>query len=115
MKSRRDLMRAFGIGSFIAPVIGSTIDESCIAQLIEIPKLKPIEVVAKIPAPLDTKKIRRASLILECSDGTHRHVTIDIGDKFGIIEPTGSIEIAFQSGTGYSPVTWGGSIDGIYR
>jgi len=45
VKSRRDLLKLFGVGAAIVPLIGGVPEVSEAAELITLPSIKPIEVV----------------------------------------------------------------------
>lgn len=80
MFSRRDLMKHFGVGALIVPIVGGKAEESATAQLIEVPKVRPVELHAEIPKPLDLRQVKRAALSLEMKDGTVRTVRFDSWD-----------------------------------
>lgn len=72
-QNRRDLLKYFGIGTVIIPVIGGTPETEKPATLIEVPK---VEIAEALPAvtgeDLDLRRVRSARLTLGLSDGTSR-------------------------------------------
>jgi len=73
---RRDLLKRFGIGAIIAPVIGGVAVREATAALIEVPKIKPVELFTKIPEPIDLESVKRATVQLEMFDGSVRVVEV---------------------------------------
>ena len=74
---RRDLLKRFGIGAIIAPVIGGVAVREATATLIEVPKIKPVELFTTIPNAIRLSQVKRASIHLEMFDGSIRVVTVD--------------------------------------
>ncbi|MFH1741144.1 MAG: hypothetical protein ABIH23_19250 [bacterium] len=111
MKSRRDLLRVFGIGALIAPIIGAKADETSIAQLIEPPKVRPVELFREIPKKLDLRKVTRIVLIFETTDGERHRIEAQPQDKFGIIGPgDDQIELYFSGMQIASPSAYSASV-----
>lgn len=69
--SRRDLLKYFGVGTIIAPLVGA----EPAARLIELPKIEILE-ARSIPTPLDLSRVKAASLVCEMKDGTLRTVKL---------------------------------------
>lgn len=69
--SRRELLKYFGVGAVIAPVIGG-VTQPAQARLIELPRVELIEPEVVIEKPLNLKDVRRVDLLLEMADGTKR-------------------------------------------
>lgn len=98
--NRRDVLKKFGIGTVIVPILGGVTDNSATAQLIEIPHIKPVELFYKIPEPLDLSKVREAQLMLTMEDGTVRAVSINnlVASPHTIAPDTRlSVEVRFGS------------------
>ena len=111
MKSRRDLLKFFGAGALIAPIIGAKADETSIAQLIEPPKVRPVELFREIPKKLDVRKVTRIALIFETTDGERLRIAAQPQDKFGIIGPGDEqIELFFSGMQIASPSAYNASI-----
>ena len=111
MKSRRDLLRVFGAGALIAPIIGAKADETSIAQLIEPPKVRPVELFREIPKKLDVRKVTRIVLIFETTDGERLRIAAQPQDKFGIIGPGDEqIELYFSGMQTASPSSYSASM-----
>lgn len=112
MNSRRDWLKFFGAGAVIVPIIGAKADESQAAQLIEVPHIKPVELFASIPKPIDLRRnVTEAVLLVTLRDGTKRRLKIDNPQGWGTIElRTDSIEVSFTENT--SPISAYGSIAG---
>lgn len=81
MFSRRQLMKHFGAGALIAPIIGGKPDESVAAQLIEVPRVRQVELHREMPKPLQLSSVVRGTVRLELEDGTVR--TLDLGSIYG--------------------------------
>lgn len=104
MFSRRDLMKYFGAGAVIVPIVGGKTEESATAQLIEVPKVRPVELHAEIPKPLDLRQVKRAALSLEMKDGTVRTIRFDSLDawKEGVIRAGDDVSANVQLSLGRS-------------
>jgi hypothetical protein len=48
-RNRRDLLKLFGIGATVVPLIGGTPEMDAPAKLIEVPKLEPVSIAATDP------------------------------------------------------------------
>lgn len=113
MMDRRDILKRFGIGTIIAPLIGGAVDQSSAATLIEIPKVRPVELFKKIPEPLDLGKVKAAQLVFTMEDGTVRTVGINsvyASEQFEIFTPDVlnnlSVEVQFLEKRKSSPSFW---------
>lgn len=73
---RRDLLKRFGIGAIIAPIVGGVVERSASAELIEVPKVRPVELFSKIPAALRLRDVKTAQLVLEMKDGQTRCIAM---------------------------------------
>lgn len=75
-QSRRDLMKFFGIGTVIMPVIGGVVETSAPAKLIEAPKIDLIVSPAMSDKTLDVSRSSMKSLTvhIEFHDGTTRSI-----------------------------------------
>lgn len=74
---RRDLLKRFGIGAIIAPIVGGVVERSASAELIEIPKVKPVELFSSVPKPVDLRKVKSAQIVLEMNDGQTRTISLN--------------------------------------
>lgn len=104
--NRRGLLKAFGIGALIAPIIGGKAETSATAQLIEVPKVKPVELFQELPKSLDARQVEKVTLLLELRDGTTRRIDPDYTYGFGdTINPGDSlsVEINLYRKDGVSP------------
>lgn len=79
---RRDLLKRFGVGAIIAPIIGGVVERSASAELIEVPKVKPVELFSKIPGPVDLSDVVSAQIVLEMGDGQTRTLTLSKWPSF---------------------------------
>ena len=115
MTNRRDWLKYFGVGAVIVPIIGAKADESMAARLIEPPNIKPVELFAKIPKPIDLKyKVASAAVLFTLQDGSTHRIDVNKPNGWGSIDLCASrIDITFQELA--SPVTTWGSIDGGFR
>ena len=77
MDTRRELLKRFGIGALIAPIVGGVVVPSATAELIEIPKIKPVELHTEVPKDLQIGRVVGASIVLKLSDGTTRVLDIE--------------------------------------
>lgn len=78
MFSRRDLVKYFGAGALIAPIVGGKAEEGKAAELIEVPKVRPVEIHKEIPKPLDLAKAKRATITFEMKDGSSRAIAFNL-------------------------------------
>lgn len=99
MNSRRDLLKHFGIGAIIAPVIGGVVEPAAAAKLISIPDIRPVELFSKIPEPINLLDVRTVKLVVGMADGTTRTLDIDQSYGFGTLHPKDflSAEIRFST------------------
>ncbi len=74
---RRDLLKRFGIGAIIAPIIGGVVERSASAELIEVPKVRPVELFSSVPAPVELRDVKMARIVLEINDGQTRTITLN--------------------------------------
>jgi hypothetical protein len=88
MMDRRDLLKRFGIGAIIVPVVGGAAITSHAATLIEVPKVKPVELFASIPKELNLEDVARVTITFTMKDATERIITIDRPALRGTIKPT---------------------------
>lgn len=105
---RRDLLKRFGVGAIIAPIIGGVVERSASAELIEIPKVKPFELFSKIPGPVLLNRVVSAQVVLEFRDGPPRTFSLDkwpYGDGEALINDRMAIEIEFFRVQNNSPQT----------
>lgn len=74
--NRRTLIEKFGIGAIIAPILGGAVDQSAAAELIEVPRVRPVEPFTRIPEPIGLGCIKQASVQLTMNDGSLRQIDI---------------------------------------
>lgn len=112
MNSRRDWLKCFGAGALIVPIIGAKADESNAAQLIETPRIKPVELFAAIPKTIDLQKnVAAVAVLLTLKDGSRRRLEIQNPEGWGTIEMKSSqFDMTFTSGE--SPISEFGSVTG---
>jgi hypothetical protein len=67
MQSRRDLLKHFGIGTVIVPLVGGAAEITAPAKLIEVPS---IEAVKTLPRSLNLKDLKSVTVVFEHSDGS---------------------------------------------
>ena len=80
--SRRDLLKFFGIGTVIAPVIGA----APLARLIEVPKVELIEPAALIVKAVSLGNVESFDVTLNLRDGSREtfHATTKASSGFAI-------------------------------
>ncbi len=81
--NRRDLLRFFGIGATIVPVIGGAAKTESLARLIEIPKIEPVKAVTG-------DALRGFETLLQIGDGRNPE-TFSTISAIGIRGPQASI------------------------
>ena len=84
---RRDLLRKFGIGALIVPIIGGQPEKSAAAQLIEIPKIRPVELVKELPEKIQLADVQTAELVLTMQDGTRHSIEFNTWEAKGFLHP----------------------------
>ncbi len=94
--NRRELLKFFGAGTVIAPVVGGSLITSATAQLVRVPDVKPVELFSKIPEGLDLYKVRKATLSMEMDDGTVRTVGVNNLFPHGCIGPTDKFSVGIK-------------------
>ena len=76
MMDRRDILKRFGIGAIIVPVIGGAAVTSSAVELIEVPKVRPVELFKEIPKPIALSEVDKATINLKFKDGTARSIMV---------------------------------------
>lgn len=114
MMDRRDILKRFGIGAIIVPVIGGAAATTSAVELIEVPKVRPVELFTKIPEPLALSKIKKVTLTLEYQDGKTRSIATSRNPfSSGLIKPTDTVDLFIQfSSANASPAKTVGEIYG---
>ena len=111
MKSRRDLLKFFGAGVLIAPIVGAKPDETTIAQLIEQPKIRPIELFPEIPKDLDIGKAKKVTIFIEMANGERRRITAEPQSGWGILGAADDqVELHFSGRRYSSPQSYSASL-----
>jgi hypothetical protein len=110
---RRDLLKKFGIGVVIAPIIGGIVERDASAQLIEVPKVKPVELFTKIPEDLNLNDVESAEIVMKLNSGKSRSIAINKWWSSGVIAAKDQfrVDVSFIS-TNASPQFKFGSIYG---
>ena len=85
MNTRRELLKYFGIGTVIVPLVGGAPDVTTPAKLIATPELKPV--ILTEGKPLDLRTVKSVTVTVECHDGTRRSIQ-------GYARGNGSIHVA---------------------
>lgn len=96
MIDRRDLLKKFGIGALIAPIVGGAVEQSAVAELVEVPKIRPVELFSKIPETLDLSKVRSAKLVMQMADGSIRSISADVVVGRGAVGPADQIRLSAE-------------------
>jgi hypothetical protein len=114
METRRSLLKFFGAGTLIAPIIGGKAVERHVAELIERPNIRPVELFTSIPKPIDLRgNVTSATVLIGMKDGTLRRLEIENPQGWGRICVSASrVQIDFNEGS--SPATDFGSIIGTF-
>jgi hypothetical protein len=63
---RRDILKLFGVGATVVPVIGSAPEMSAQARLIEVPKVELVDAPVTGPMPRNSPHAVTALVILSC-------------------------------------------------
>lgn len=108
--SRRDLLKYFGAGAIIAPVIGSNVQ----ARLIEVPNVELIK-PAGIEIPLDPGRVKAVTITCHYEDGTQwtRNAPANVTRFRGASNaPYTEIDFVLNLGHGSSPVSYIDQISG---
>ena len=117
MTNRRDLLRYFGVGTIIAPVIGDKVKADVKAQLIEVPSIRKVELARAIPSTVNLCRVKGMSVVLTMDDGTVLTVGSDRPLANGAIDPsTTAVEISFTAAllnTSPSCYRTTGSVSGV--
>jgi hypothetical protein len=109
MQNRRELLKLFGAGTLIAPVIGAKADETAAVQLIETPKIKPVELFPRIPEPIRIERGSKITILIENPDGKRYSVAARADYSTGAIQPEDS-EVMVEFGYNASPRVTGAYI-----
>lgn len=107
MLDRRNLLKFFGSGALVAPIIGQAADESNAARLIEPARVEGVELFSNIPATIEVQEIKTMTLVFNMRDGkSHRmNLTPQHRLSYGTVEPsTAVVDLDFRS-TNISPMT----------
>lgn len=84
MNSRRELLKLFGTGAVIAPIVAGTLIEEAKATIVEPPKVELVEdVFVHIEDGFETQLIKRVGLALEMADGSTRQFFSTPGHLIG--------------------------------
>jgi len=106
--SRRGLLKHFGVGAIIAPVIGSGTQIASAAKLLELPKVEPVELFKRIPKPILASDIHSVTMILECVDGSKQVLKTNSATGTGSISPEQELHIRiFACDRNTSPLHYG--------
>jgi hypothetical protein len=87
--TRRDLLKYFGIGTVIVPMVSGAPDVTTPAKLIEVPEIKPV-ILTEGKTP-DLKTVKSVTITLECVDGTRRSIQSEYIHGHGQLRPTDSL------------------------
>lgn len=108
-KSRRDLLKYFGIGAVIAPVVGGPL-----ATLIEVPKVEIVKPEA-VSVPFNAADVKAVAVTLHLYDGTTRTVrTYDIRGRGQFVSGQ-KIEFSIGDLVNMSPVAFFATLSGEGR
>jgi hypothetical protein len=104
-RSRRDLLKFFGVGATVIPVIGGAPEPDAAARLIEVPKVELIT-AATIPEPFDLANVQEISITFRLRDGTRRAAMSRSIQASGRLEPGFAIRLTVTSNDGTSPAVF---------
>ncbi len=111
MNSRRDWLKCFRAGALIVPIIGGKAAEQHVAELIQRPSIRPVELFASIPKPIDLRNVASATVLLGMKDGATHRLEVESPQGWGrIVVASSRMQIDFNEGS--SPATDFGSIIG---
>ncbi len=96
MMDRREILKRFGIGAVIVPVIGGAAVTNSAVELIEVPKVRPVELFRELPKPLDLSKITKVTVTCQFADGKTRTMEADNLFCNGHIEPSDRLDLFIQ-------------------
>lgn len=74
MVNRRELLKRFGIGTIIAPVVAGAADLSLPAKLIEVPQISLADNFQQSGRVLDLREVRSVTITFERNDGTQASI-----------------------------------------
>jgi hypothetical protein len=100
MNSRRDLLKLFGTGALIAPVVGA----APIARLIEPAKIELIKPEARILRPIDMAEVSSFDIVLHKRDGSVETLHSSATDWRGTASSGDNVEVLFTRLQQYSPM-----------
>ncbi len=85
MNTRRELLKYFGIGTVIVPLVSGAPDVRTPAKLISEPDIKPV-ILSEVK-PLDLRVIKSLTLTIECLDGSRHSIQSEYVFGRGLIRP----------------------------
>jgi hypothetical protein len=89
--TRRDLLKYFGIGTVIVPIVSGAPDVTTPAKLIATPELK--QVILADTKPIDLKTVKSVTITLECVDGSRGSIQSEFINGGGLIRQTDHLGI----------------------
>ncbi|SRR6266436_3845328 len=108
-KSRRDLLKYFGIGAVIAPAVGGPL-----ATLIEVPKIE-IAKPEMVSLPFNVGDVKAVFVTLHLYDGSTRTVQTHNINGRGQFVTGDKIELSIRNLLNASPAVYSGSLFGDGR
>ncbi len=112
--SRRDLLKWFGAGTLIAPIVGA----APVARLIEVPKVELIEPKALIVKPIRLEDVESFTVTLQMKDGSSETFRQSAGYRSGVVTTKDHIDLSFCSERVLTSPVWNastGHIEGASR
>jgi hypothetical protein len=97
MNSRRELLKLFGAGTIIAPIVGGVSLSDAQAKLIEPPKVELVG-AGGIPPTIDLADVKSVSVVFEMQDGASARLTFGYPYGSGRLVPSDRLSALLSFG-----------------